>query len=346
MKIAFNNFPLQSGHQARGIGSYTRNLLTELKKNHSLEIQEFNNLSEVKEADLVHYPYFDLFQHSLPIEKKFPTVITIHDVTPLVFPNHYPVGPRGIINLLLQKLSLKNVKAIITDSEASKKDLIKYLKINPEIIFPIYLAALPSFKKINDPKLLSIVAVKYFLPKSYVLYFGDVNWNKNLSNLTTASILANVDVVLAGKSFEETNHLDHPELKNFADFLKNYKDNSKVHILGYVPEEDLVSLINLAKAVLLPSLYEGFGLPILEAQSCGTPVITSKISSMPEVAGKGAVLVDPYDVKEMAQAILNILNNSKQYASLIKNGFENIAQFSWPKTVEKTVMVYRYASSK
>lgn len=346
MKVAFNSFPLQSEHQTRGIGSYTKNLLAELKKDPAIKIQEFSDLSEVRDVDLVHYPFFDLFQNSLPLRKNFPTVITIHDVTPLVFPDYYPSGLRGVLNLLLQKLALRSVKAIITDSVASKKDLTKYLDINPEIIFPVYLAASAGFKKINNQQMLDMVAKKYNLPQRYVLYFGNVNWNKNLNNLAAAAMLANIDLVLVGKSFGERNNLNHPELTSFIEFLKGFKDNPKVHIFDYLPEEDLVSLINLAKLVLLPSFYEGFGLPILEAQACGTPVITGNISSMPEVGGEGVLYVGPDDVNGISEAIKKIINDSGLKEDLVSKGFKNVNKFSWKRTAQETIKVYQYASQK
>ncbi len=343
MRIGFNVLPLQTGHKVRGIGLYTKNLLRELKKSREVQIVEFEDIDKLANVDLVHYPFFDLFFSSLPNKKKFPTVVTIHDVIPLVFSKYYPVGIKGWINLQLQKRALNNVKAIITDSVSAKEDIAKYLKVPPEKIYPVYLGVSDSFKIIRDELKLDILKQKYDLPETFALYIGNVNWNKNLSALAKACVNANTTLVLIGSGFEERENLDHPELKYFKDFLKEYESNPLIKILGYVGEDDLPLIINLSKMVLLPSFYEGFGLPILEAQACGVPVITSNVSSMPEVAGKGAILVDPSDEEEIEQAVKVLLVNSAKRAELIKKGLQNVARFSWKKTADETIKVYQFA---
>jgi glycosyltransferase involved in cell wall biosynthesis len=340
MKIAFCTSPLSNSHSVRGIGMYTKNLLESLKQLPDLQIQEFSNISEIKEADIIHYPFFDLFEKSLPNQKRIPTVVTIHDVIPLVYPESYPLGIKGLFNNFLQKMSLKNVAAIITDSQSSKEEIIKYLKMPENKIFPIALAPAKKFYRISDNKILEGIKVKYSLPQKFVLFTGNVNWNKNLLNLTEAAIKSNIDLVLIGKSFEEKNNLDHPEMRNFKKFLEHYSVNSKVHMLGFVEDQDLVVVTNLASALLLPSFAEGFGLPILEAQICGVPVVTSNISSMPEVAGKGAILVDPNSVENISQAISKILSDGEFRKNLIEEGFRNVKKFSWGKVAQETFEVY------
>jgi len=343
MKVAFNSLPLKTEHKTRGIGFYTRNLLADLLQRPDIEIQEFSDISEIKKVDVVHYPFFDLFLRSLPIIKKFPTIVTIHDVIPLIFPRHYPPGIKGFLNNLYQKMALKNVSAIITDSENSKKDIQKFLKVDDGKIFPVYLAPADYFRPIKDKKRLESVSLKYHLPNKFAFYVGSVNWNKNLLNMTAACVKADIDLVLAGKDFEDKLNLYHPEKRSYAEFLKKFESHSKVHILGFIPDEDLAVIMNLSKVILLPSFYEGFGLPILEAQACGTPVITSNVSSMPEIAGKGTILVDPNSVGEIAQAIREIINDQKSRKNLIDKGLENIQRFSWEKTIKETIKVYQYA---
>lgn len=341
MKIAYNTFPLNSGHQTRGIGSYTRNLLEGISKIEELEIQQFSNLNEITDADVVHYPYFDLFQQTLPFAKKRPTIVTIHDVIPLEFPKHYPLGIKGNIFLLLQKLSLLNISAIVTDSEASKKSIIKHLDVDGKKIFPIHLAAGSSFKHVDNLKVLLETVNKYNLPQEYILYTGNVNWNKNLPGLTEAALKANTNLVLVGKAFEQKVNLDHPELESYRKFIEKYSLTKRVFILGYIPEEDLINLMNSARAVLLPSFAEGFGLPILEAQACGTPVITSNLSSMAEISDNSALLVNPYNIMEISEAIANIVNNDNLRKVYIKKGLENVKNFSWEKTAQQTASVYK-----
>lgn len=345
MKVGFNCLSLQTGHKYRGIGFYTKNLLESLQKNKDLEVIEFNKDSEIAKVDLIHYPYFDLFQNTLPFQKHFPTVVTIHDVTPLKFPRNYPSGIRGSFNNLLQKVSLKTVKAVITDSEASKNDIPKYLGVNPAKIYVVHLAGGTFYRKIKDLKILGKVKDKYRLPEKFAIYIGSVNWNKNLLNLTQACLEAGLDLVLVGKDFENRDNLGHPERQSYRQFLKKYKENPQIHILGYIIDEDLVGIVNLANVLLLPSYYEGFGLPILDAQNCGTPVITSNISSMPEIAGKGALLVDPNSSDSISEGISQIIKNPEIRSNLIKLGFENVKRFSWEKCARETIEVYKYAIS-
>lgn len=338
MKLGFNITPLKNSNKFRGIGYYTENLLKELKTFTGLDIQEFESLSEIKKVDVVHYPFFDFFQYSLPLMKKYPTVVTIHDTIPLVFPKHYPVGIRGYVTNFFQSLSLKNVSAVITDSKSSKIDINKYLQVNLQKIYPINLAFTEEFRVLKDQKKLKNIKNKYKLPDKYVLYIGNVNWNKNLINLTQACIKADMNIVFIGNDFSKKNDFFHKELKSYKLFCEKFLNNKKVFIVGYVSTEDMVGIINLATLTLLPSYYEGFGLPILQSQACGIPVVTSNISSMPEIAGKGAILVDPYFVDDIVRGMKEAIAMRGQ---LVKAGFENIKRFSWRKTAEETIMVYQ-----
>lgn len=346
MKVAVDTSPLISGHKTRGMGYYTRNLIDSLKKLEVIEILEFTNPNSIKGVDLVHYPYFDLFFLTLPIKKKFPSVVTVGDVTPLVFPSHYPPGVKGAIKNKIQHFSLKRANSIITFSQNSKKDINKYLGIPKEKIFPTPLAQSSNFKKITDQNKLNKVKQTYNLPDTFALFVGSVNWNKNLLNLTEACIRANIKLVLIGKGFEEKNNLTHKELESYLEFLQKYSKNPNILMLGYVDDEDIVAIYNLAKVLLFSSFYEGFGLPILEAQACGCPVITSNISSMPEVGGKGVLYVDPYSVENIVRGIERLQRVSKGEGyrlALIKRGFENAKRFSWEKCAKGTIKAYEYA---
>lgn len=341
MKVAINTFPTQSGHKTRGIGLYTKYLLKYLQLRGDIEIQEFNRLDEVKNVDIVHYPFFDLFSKTLPFIKKYPTVVTIHDVTPLVFPQHYPPGMKGLINFNLQRLSLKSAKRIITDSTVSKNDIHRYLAVPKEKVSVVFLAAGEHFKPIKDRKKLQETRAKYSLPEKFSLYVGNINWNKNIINLTEASLKAGLPIALVGGGFQTRDSLDHPELRSFVSFLSRFGDNPRVKILGFVPDKDLAAIYNLASVCLFPSFYEGFGLPILEAQSCGCPVVTSNIASMPEIAGAGALLVNPYQAAEIEKAIRRIMGSSQEKEKIVQEGFKNVARFSWEKTAGETLGVYQ-----
>lgn len=340
MIIGIDTSPLTNLHKQRGIGFYTKNLINALKSQNDIVIKDISANTE-NMVDVMHYPYFDLFFQTLPFLKNHPTIVTLHDITPLKFPEYYPPGIKGRINLFLQSLSLKNVKAIITDSQSSRKDIIEYFKIDADKVYPIYLSVSSEFRKIKDDKLLSQVKKKFELVEKFALYTGNVNWNKNILNLTEGCIKADTDLYLVGKSFENKNNLDHLELKDYKEFLEKYANHPKVHILGFVETEELVAIYNLASVVLLPSFYEGFGLPILEAQVCGTVIITSNVSSMSEIAGDGAILVNPYKVEEIKNAIGRIIRDKKLRDELIRKGFENVKRFSWEKTAKETIAVYK-----
>ncbi len=345
MIIGFDSTPLKSGHKVRGMGYYTLHLLEGLKAV-GLDVREMNDSKNIPDVDIVHYPYFDLFFKTLFIRRKYPTVVTVPDVTPLLFPDHYPPGIRGKVNLFFQRRSLKKAKAIITLSDASKKDIHKILEIPNEKIFPIALAPADHFQRITDQKKLEVVGKKYQLPQKFSLYVGSVNWNKNIVNLVTASLEENIDVVLIGKAFTERNNLGHPEMRSFAEFLQKYEGHPKVHCLGFIEDQELVTIMNLATVLLFPSFYEGFGLPVLEAQAVGLPVITSKTSSLPEVSGKGALFVDPYSIQEIRAALHQVLTDKKVREQLITRGQENVSRFSWKKTVEETLDVYQKVIAK
>ena len=318
-KVGFITSPLSNANAVRGVGFYTRRLLPELKKQavkFGFEIVE-NDMS----AKIVHYPFFDLFRHTLPIFKSAKTVVTVHDVIPLEFPDHYPPGIKGWFNLQLQKLALSGVEGVITDSHASVQAIRKYLSVSHAKIKLIYLAADEKFK----PKK---VTKKYTLPKKFVLYVGDVNWNKNIPGLIKACDQINYPLVIVGKQATEIDKMDlsHPELKHLKDL-----DFKNVIRLGFVSDEELVDIYNLASVYCQPSFAEGFGLPVLEAMACGTPVACSRTHSLPEIAGPTASYFDPHNTSSMAKAIKS---------ATPKGVMDQAKNFSWDKTATQTLQVY------
>lgn len=343
MQVGIDISSLHSFSKPRGIGVYAKNLFEALKKYTKLDVRLVENDTDEK-FDLIHYPYFDFFRPTLPLIKKIPTLVTIHDLIPLLFPQHYPPGIRGKVNLLRQKLALKNINGIIAPSSSTKKDITKILKINPDKIFTVYEAPAEDFKKIKDLSRLKFVNDKYNLPDKFALFVGGVNWNKNLINLAQACINTNLNLVLVGDDFKNLQNLDHPELKSFANFLERYENHPLINMLGFVEQKDLVVVYNLAQVLLLPSFYEGFGLPILEAQACGTPVITSDTSSMPEIAGFGAIYVDPASPDDIADKLGKALGDENLRNNLVEKGVANVKKYSWEKTALETVKVYEKIS--
>ncbi len=341
MRIGIDQTPLLSAQKIQGTGFYTKNLINSLKKYHpENEYVLFEGENIPSHVDLVHFPYFEPFFISLPFRKKIKTILTIHDLIPLVFPKLFPAGIKGNIKFIIQKVLAQGVDAIITDSESSKKDIVKFLKINPDKIFPILLDVSEVFKKLNlSIKEKEKLVEKYSLPDNFVLYVGDATPNKNLRRLVEACELLSLPLVIVGKSLARE-VVDHPWNKDVMFVQEKAKKNNKIHLLGFVPEEDLVKLYNIATVFAFPSLYEGFGLPVLEAARSGCPVVTSKGGSLPEVMNDAALYVDPISVNSIAEGINKVFKNKKLQLSLSKKGLIQSKKFSWEKTSNLTVKVY------
>lgn len=328
MKVFVDKNPLSGGHAVRGVGFYTKNLISSLEK-----IKKVKLVDNLQSADLVHYPYFDLFFPTFKITKK-PTLVTVHDVIPLLYPDHYPPGFRGKINFIRQRQALKSVRQIITDSETSKKDITRFLGVRPDKISVVYLAADKKFKKVNNKKLLDELRKKYHLPDNFIFYVGDVNYNKNLETLCKACIKAKKYLVIAGKAAVEIKdqRLKNREQAHLKDLLKLF-ESKYINLLGFVPDEDLVILHNLAEVYVQPSLYEGFGLPPLQSLACGTPVIASKTNTLVEILGDAAFYFDPADIN----ALVELLKKDNLKVGKLPR------KYSWKKTAKKTFEVYQKA---
>ena len=346
-KVGIITSPLSSGHAVRGVGFYTARILPELIKkapSFDLSITEIQNPADIYSADidLIHYPFFDPFLNTLPVFKSLPTVVTIHDVIPWEYPEIYPPGFRGGINALLQKLSLLSVSRVITDSYASIKSILRLTAVPHSRLRLVYLAADPIFKPVTDTALLGRVAKKYTLPEKFILFVGDINWNKNLSGLVTAAIELGYPLVIVGKQAGQAESMDpaHPEHRHLPELLKQLK-NPLVRRLGFVPVQDLVSLYSLATIYSQPSFAEGFGLPVLEAMACGTPVACSNTHSLPEIAGESAVYFNPYSSEEIASSLKSLWTDTRLRAKLKESGLKQSAKFSWKSAAENTLRVYR-----
>lgn len=349
MKVAIDVSPLQTGHKVRGVGFYLEHLKNALVKyypeNDYLFFQEGDQIP--KDVELVHFPYFEPFFLALPLYKRYKTAVTVHDLTPIVFPSAFPRGVRGELKWRMQKFSLKKADAIITDSESSKRDVIKYVGVKENKVHVVYLAAGEEFTKLKTENLKLKIREKYKLPEKFLLYVGDVTWNKNLPRLLDAVLKTNYTLVMVGKNlsnenYDKNNPWNH-DLNRINEIVKEQKTKNKEQIirLGFVETQDLVKIYNLATAFVMPSLYEGFGLPILEAMSCGCPVITSKEGSLEEVAGDAAYFVDAYNVNNILEGIEKVMSEVKLREELSKKGIANAARFSWKITAEKTLDVYK-----
>jgi glycosyltransferase involved in cell wall biosynthesis len=347
MKIVIDIAPLRTGHKARGIGTYTRELCRALR-----QIDKTNSYilttkpQEITGVSLVHYPYFDLFWHTLPVKKTTKTVVTIHDVIPLVFPRWFRPGLRGRWRFWWQRLALKKADAVITDSQHSKSDIGKYLKVALEKIHVIPLAAAAEFNQRLSDRQLNKIKNKYHLPDKYLLYVGDINPHKNLARLMEAfkqvrATRRDLHLVLVSRALAQP----IPEAKQLKDLINDLQISKAVKILTGVPMDpirDLVGIYNLAWAYVHPSLYEGFGLPVLEALTAGLPVVCSAAASLPEVYGQAAISFDAQNIKSMTSAINQALQLSKvEKAKLIKAAKIQASHFSWQLTAQQTLAVYK-----
>lgn len=353
MKIAIDMSPLKSGnflqHRVRGTGFYLENLKSSLLKYYPENKYIFFTRGEKlpKDIDVVHYPYFEPFFLTLPLFKKNKTVITVHDLTTLVFPKEFPAGIKGKIKWLIQKRSLKNSDAVIADSICSKNDIIKYTGINSFKISVVHLAASEGFKKLEKSSIPPSIRKKYNLPEKFVLYVGDATWNKNLPRLIRAIQKINVPLVMVGKAllsqaFNRTN----PWNKDLVEAEKLVSLDKKIIRLGFIPKEDLVFLYNVATVFAMPSLYEGFGLPVLEAMSCGCPVVTTKEGSLSEVVGDAASFVDAYNIDSIANRIKKVFLDEAIQKNLIERGLLQAKKFNWKKTAKDTINVYKSLINK
>lgn len=367
IRVAIDVGALTGGHAVRGVGFYTRHLVDALvtvagKRGMMVEPLDFKaNKAKLSSFDLVHYPYFDLFFASLPPTPSTKMVVTVHDVIPLIYPEHYPPGIKGRVRLEFQKLRLAKAAAVITDSETSKKDIVRFLGIPAEKIYPIHLAPAEHFSKISDQSLLQAIRTKYNLPEKFVLYVGDVNYNKNILGLIKACKIAKTPLAICGKQAleienagEDLHYLTgprdwlrfilgqpHPELAHYESLLKAFSGNKNIFRLGFVPDEDLIALFNLATVYCQPSFYEGFGLPVLEAMACGTPVVAAKIQVLVEIAEGAALFADPKNPKDIAQKLSKFFKDSALKEKFGRLGIKHAAAFSWKKTAQKTVEVYK-----
>jgi len=347
MRIVIDIGPIDSNstsaHKVRGVGKYITLLKDNIEKIDQKNTYVFSSTPDKeKDVDLIHYPYFDPFFITLPLIKKNKCLVTVHDVIPLTHKQQFPVGIRGEIKWRLNKMRLKRADGIITDSYASKQEIGKITGISDKKIFPVHLAVENEFKETdlnNNSK--SELQEKYHLPKSFVLYVGDITWNKNLPNIVKAVKKANIPLVMVGKAVaEELFDSRSPWNASRKIVLEETYGNSLFNKVGFVPMDDLVGLYNLAQALIMPSFDEGFGLPVLEAMKSGCPVITSNCGSLPEVAGDAGLYVDPESYESISRAIGSVVNSSDLREELSKKGLAQAKKFSIEKMMKDTIVVY------
>lgn len=340
MNIGIDITPLQTGHKDRGVGMYTKLLIEALQKYEKDHSYHFFTRGQKlpKDVELIHYPYFDPFFVTLPPFYQRPAVVTVHDLIPLVFRQHFPAGIRGSLAWQYQRTRLAQARRVIADSESSRRDIERIVGIPQSRVDVVHLAPSPQYSVITDRSLLSRIKKKYGLPDTFILYVGDVNWNKNILGMLEA--FQNIKLVLVGKAFLDTSLHEVQQINSFIDAKNLTRDIVRI---GAVPLEDLVAIFNLASVYIQPSFYEGFGLPVLEAMACGVPVVTSHAASLAEIAGP-AITVNPKDPKDMARGLQEALTlTPEKRSALVTAQTEWVQQYSWERVAHETIISYEKA---
>lgn len=348
MNIAINTGPLTGGHSARGTGVYTRHLIDALETFESEHTYSFfTSVGDIPgQTDVVHYPFFDPFFVSLPIMKTKPTVVTVHDLIPLVFPDKFPAGIKGSVKWQIQKQSLRGSRRIITDSKRSKDDIAKIIAFPNEGIDVVPLAASLGTAKMSD-KTIAQVKKTYGLPATYFLYVGDVNWNKNVVGLLAGwkRFLKTrhsqpVGLVLAGSAFMKP---EVPETEEILSYINANALTDSVIRPGFIKDDHLAAVYQGSTALLVPSWYEGFGLPVLDGFASGIPVISSMGGSLSEIAGP-AIPIMPEEPATIAGAMARVSNlGAAERNALIQKGYAWEQRYTWKKTAALTVKSYEKA---
>ena len=279
-----------------------------------------------EKPDVLHVPHYNV-----PIFYRGKMVVTIHDLTHLLFPEFLPNKFAYFYAKFMIWIALKKADKVITVSQNTKNDILKMFKVNPDKIEVIYNGVGEEFIK-KDKKDIQYLYTRFNIPenKKIIMYVGNLKPHKNLERLLEAySEIKNREetcLVLVGKSFQNYRVLEEKEIK--------LKIKNQVIHTGIVTQDELVDLYNLADLFVFPSLYEGFGLPVLEALACGTPVICSNTSSMPEVGKDNVIYINPLDIKDITSKIENF--DKYKEKNIIKN---QLSEFSWKNTYDKTLEV-------
>lgn len=355
-------------YNGTGIGTYTENLVRELlsidsENNYSLfwtgknydkykkpnsniifsskrhgsfyENHFFPNYIKNNNIDLHHIP-----QNGIGLSKNYENncVVTIHDLIPYVLPE---TTGKGYLERFLRDMPyiIQNSKGILTVSEYSKNDILKFFNnVNPDKIFVTPLAANSNFKPLDKTFCKNYIMNKFNFNNPYILYIGGFSSRKNAKELILSfdkiykDLKVPHNLLLAGSIKDEG--------KKLVELTKTLSTKDNIIFTDFIEDDLLPTLYNGAEVFVYPSLYEGFGLPPLEAMSCKTAVITSNLTSIPEVTGDSCILIDPYDKELLSKHLLDILNNEALKLSIAEKGYNRSLEFSWRKTAVNTLDAY------
>ena len=282
--------------------------------------------------DLLHSPDF-----IPPWRGRFRRLITVHDLTFLYYPQFLTVESRRYYNDQIER-AVRVADHISADSTATKEDLVRLLGVNPDKVTVVLLAPDPMYRRLGEAACAPILA-RHKLDRGFILFTGTLEPRKNVTGLLTAyralcdGLASTPPLVLAGRRgwlYQEI--FDQITMLKLAD---------RVHFVENLPDQELVALYNAAGLLVLPSFYEGFGLTVLEAMACGTPVVCSERGSLAEIAGDAALLINPDDLDGLAMAMKRLLEDESLRAQMRARGLANVARFSWEKTTRETLAIYR-----
>ena len=362
--LCFDPTSSDTKSKVRGVGRY----LQILKENFP-EWQYSSNIKHQTSNTFIH-PFFNFLQKPLTLKRiAKKQIAVIHDLIPLKYPSKFPAGLRGNFNIFLNKITLKKYDLIVTDSLASKKDIIQILKIPEEKVKVIYPCLPKVFKKVSSSKYQvlrkktkkekPLTSYSLLLNTNFCLYVGDATWNKNLVNLAHAIKIANVTCVFVGKVFqinrlssaksEKSEKLkisdesrillnssglsdfNNPWQKELKKFFQLIKDDKRFIFLGYVADEDLIKLYQQASLNILPSRDEGFGFSYLEASSQGCPSVLSDIPVFKEIAKDSSLFANPENPNDIADKIIELYFNKNRQKILGEKALKRSQFFSCEK---------------
>ena len=370
MRIAFDGTTLTPGRT--GVGYYTEHLLQHLAReveqsgdeivvvsNKPIETERplpphvrvhdghrfpvrigWMQLCAQRALDAVRPDVAHFTNGMIPVGSPVSTIVTVHDMSLRLYPHCHPVR-RLLLNRPLMHVAIRQAEAIVTVSHSARRDLLRVHGVAPERVSVVHEAASPAFQPITDRATLERAREKYGLPPRFALYVGTIEPRKNLMRLVDAFADARVQgiphhLVCVGPYGWSS--------RDLAGRIERLGIKDAVHFTGYVDFNDLPAIYNLGEFFVFPSLYEGFGLPVVEAMASGVPVLTSNTSSLGEIAGDAAETIDPSSTEALAAAIYRLATTPELRIELVRRGLERSRSFSWAQTAKEMLAVYHRAA--
>jgi glycosyltransferase involved in cell wall biosynthesis len=301
------------------------------------------NIARDEDADVIHFPY----NWSFPFRKKVPTVLTIHDVIPLTFREAMGLFTNRFLYRPGMRMATRLNSVIATVSEFSKSDIAEKLGAPAEKITVIPNGLRPPFEMSEE--LETELKTRYGIEQSFILYVGGIHERKNVAGLIRAFARLVHQMGYKGKLLVTGSVSGAPyqlKMKNQIDaVVEETGMGDRVVFTGFISDEELDSLLRCTQFLIYPSFYEGFGIPVLEAMRMGTPVITSNLTAMPEVAGEAALLVDPDNEENISATMSRLLGDEGLRKELVKKGRERAIEFSWERTANQYLDLYMSLAS-